>query len=378
MISNKFILLFVLEFIFVFSVFSKNPPIDNLTPIANPPVFNGIYQNINNKLSSILGLGYNATDFFIIDYNGKNSLTISYYTENGKQCISYKSKLKGNCLEVMLEKKRHIFPPLYIHYLTHKIYLGSTDTTDLAIHYYYNNFGMIPVFAAGGKEEEDCFFNKYETNQEGNITPVIINNKWGFIDYLENIVVEPKYEFVRVFEYEVSRVKLNGKWGLINKEGKEIVPAIYDNIYAFGKDSLAMVLIDDFTKYINTSGEEVINIKENENQLFRFSENGKFGYASKKVLLYPPIFEEADEYFNNVIYTTESKEDIPENPDYKHTVRYRDLKYISDTNRYAFVKYNGKSFCADEAGYLYQYKKKKDKTILIENSKITVAELIED
>ena len=59
---------------------------------------------------------------------------------------------------------------------------------------------------------------------------------------------------------ELIWVKLDGKCGLVNTEGKEVVPVKYDVVSDFG-EGFAIVERDNKYGYVNTKGEEVIEPK---------------------------------------------------------------------------------------------------------------------
>lgn len=80
---------------------------------------------------------------------------------------------------------------------------------------YFNNEGKeitnIEVY------ENNTLFSKME------------DNKWGFADKNENIVVEAKYDKVTEFnEYGFAAVKKDGKWGSIDVHGKEVIEPTYE------------------------------------------------------------------------------------------------------------------------------------------------------
>lgn len=55
------------------------------------------------------------------------------------------------------------------------------------------------------------------------------NDKWGFVDKNENIVVEAKYDKVTEFnEYGFAAVKKDGKWGSIDIQGNEVIEPTYE------------------------------------------------------------------------------------------------------------------------------------------------------
>lgn len=56
------------------------------------------------------------------------------------------------------------------------------------------------------------------------------NQKMGFIDKNDVVVIEPQYDSANDFHTALSCVSKNGKWGFINKKGEEVIPLIYEEI----------------------------------------------------------------------------------------------------------------------------------------------------
>jgi hypothetical protein len=73
------------------------------------------------------------------------------------------------------------------------------------------------------------------------------NGKWGVIDTQLNQIVPCKYDFVWRFDKnDLLEVRNNSRNGLVNKNGEEQVPVIYDDI---SKN-------DDGTYTVKQNGEE--------------------------------------------------------------------------------------------------------------------------
>lgn len=93
---------------------------------------------------------------------------------------------------------------------------------------------------------------KYDFVQPFSEGRALVNSgdKYGFIDEKGNEVIPIRYEadlphysdknIGDDFKDGLARVKLNGKWGFIDKDGKEIIPAIYDEAGYF-ENGLAQV-----------------------------------------------------------------------------------------------------------------------------------------
>lgn len=83
--------------------------------------------------------------------------------------------------------------------------------------------------------------------------------KYGVIDLNGNIIVPfGKYDYIDGFDKGFARVIVrkqtngqigpNGKWGVIDEQGKEVLPAEYDNIWNFyGKDYDTIIVEKDKT-----------------------------------------------------------------------------------------------------------------------------------
>lgn len=60
------------------------------------------------------------------------------------------------------------------------------------------------------------------------------NGKWGAVDGDLNVVIPFKYDYICSFnEHGFCEVWVSGKCGLVDKQGKEIVPVLYDDINDF-------------------------------------------------------------------------------------------------------------------------------------------------
>lgn len=69
--------------------------------------------------------------------------------------------------------------------------------------------------------------------------------KWGFIDKNGNIVIPPRFEYVKQFSFGVAPVRADEKWGLIDTSGIEVMPYKYDDISLIsGLDSLFLIKLN--------------------------------------------------------------------------------------------------------------------------------------
>lgn len=92
--------------------------------------------------------------------------------------------------------------------------------------------------------------NNYELINEGSY--------YGFVDMIENLVIEAKYPEARLFREGYNAVKgENGKWGFIDTEGSSITEFKYDYAGSFNEE-YAVVCENDKWGYIDTTGSEYI------------------------------------------------------------------------------------------------------------------------
>lgn len=121
-----------------------------------------------------------------------------------------------------------------------------------------------------------------------------------------------KYNCLFDFENGFASVRNGEKWGVINTEGKEVVPCIYDMVNSF-HDELAAVCKNDKWGYVNTKGELVIPcIYEYANDfsegLASVSKNGKEGFINKKGEIAIPFkFEECGNFSEGLAYAGNKK-----------------------------------------------------------------------
>ncbi len=118
---------------------------------------------------------------------------------------------------------------------------------------------------------------------------VQINDKWGFVDREGKIVIPVIFNETLTFSEGLAAVEFaNGKnqWGFIDKSGKTVISPQYEEARYF-KDGLALVKIDDKYGFIDKRGNMVIEPKYEWS--YYFSEGlaavrykGKWGFIDKK------------------------------------------------------------------------------------------------
>lgn len=141
-----------------------------------------------------------------------------------------------------------------------------------------------------------------------------INNKYGYIDSKNNVVIPFHYDFAYDFHEGLAAVELNGKFGFINMDGNEKIPFIYDDAYIFC-DGLCRIgkrikkgVIDSMGKttmlygLIDKEGKQVVPCEYGFISIFfsngcaTVEKNGKYGLINKKGKLLTPL------KFHNIKY----------------------------------------------------------------------------
>ncbi|WP_461205810.1 WG repeat-containing protein [Clostridium sp. DL1XJH146] len=147
--------------------------------------------------------------------------------------------------------------------------------------------------------------NNYLIDEEGNIISSIDgwvylvkdglwyiekDNKYGCIDKYGKWVIEPKFDYLSLFEEGLAEAGINGKYGkhgFVNENGKWIIEPKFDDVFQF-YDDLAAASLNGKFGFINKAGDWVIEPKF-DSVTCDFSEglaaaniNNKVGYIDKK------------------------------------------------------------------------------------------------
>lgn len=183
--------------------------------------------------------------------------------------------------------------------------------------------------------------HKTSFSQEGEVLmPYLKGDKYGYANSKGQIVIEPKYDYVLLFEKGYALVRLNYKWGLIKETGHVIIEPIARQLSNFDSNNLTEITVENKSGVINTKGEWVVpcnysrvDIKPNfievtnsDNQTAIFDLKGKtivdfknieFRFPESTLAFSNFIITELDQQFglSEIEKTGEFKERIP--PQYK-------------------------------------------------------------
>ncbi len=95
------------------------------------------------------------------------------------------------------------------------------------------------------------------------VAPVEIDKKWGFIDKQGKLIIPAKYDEVSSFNDDVATARMGDNWYIINKQGTE-TPVNIPNLKKLRDFVNGYAIFDNMDKkfgYINTKGEVVIEPK---------------------------------------------------------------------------------------------------------------------
>ena len=63
-------------------------------------------------------------------------------------------------------------------------------------------------------------YRNVNSYSEGMAAVQAASGKWGFVNELQQWVIEPRFEEVKAFHTGRAAVKQNGKWGFVNQRGE--------------------------------------------------------------------------------------------------------------------------------------------------------------
>lgn len=199
--------------------------------------------------------------------------------------------------------------------------------------------------------------------------------KWGLKDYYNNTILNPKYDSIHNFSYDVAIIKNNNKYGLVDNKGK-IITFGYDLLKADYTDYLGFKYkVKKKGKYgfINNKGEIFIPLKydyissfySNNNCIVKL--NNKWGVIDEKNrVVIPIIYNRLSLNGLNYFCVLNHKQSIIDSEGNKLSKYYDFIDINSLNHNYRIVRLNGKYGIIDFQGE-ESYKPKYD-NILRENS----------
>jgi hypothetical protein len=262
--------------------------------------------------------------------------------------------MKDDYFEICFSNKKFILPVIYSSINIDMLRIGKSKDGELLIRKLEENGGNILILAGGGGGEYSCLFSY--AKEYKNYIPIKENGLWGYAESLGKILISPKYDFATIFERDVARVKLNNKWGLINKQGEEITPIKYDYISLIDSLQLVYKKLGGMDLPIDNNKTEKLYSPP----LFRVSIGGKHGVLDINgnetiPVIYDEIGYLSAEGFTHIRlgdkwgFAIGAKVVIP--------AIYSEILYSVSPNQET-VKRDGKYYIVDKDGYEYETKKR--------------------
>lgn len=111
--------------------------------------------------------------------------------------------------------------------------------------------------------KEGQIINGLETIYEfkNGIARIKSNNKFGFVDTANKIVIPIVFDDLSDFNKGLARAKYNSKWGFIDSKGKFVVQPQYNEVSEFDEHNLARVVIKDKWGIIDRTGKIILPIE---------------------------------------------------------------------------------------------------------------------
>lgn len=133
------------------------------------------------------------------------------------------------------------------------------------------------------------------------------DEKYGFIDIAENLIIDYEYQWVSNFGNGKAAAKRNGKAGYINKGNEEIIPfkyvdaiALFKNFYII-KDEKGWIFLNENGEQANENYYE--SIKPINNNMAAVKKNGKWGVMDIEMKLLIPYISLKTPVYREGLFT---------------------------------------------------------------------------
>ncbi len=109
-------------------------------------------------------------------------------------------------------------------------------------------------------------------------------NKWGFYDGMKT-VIQPSYDEIFMFKEGLACVEKNEKCGFIDAEDNMVIPCIYETAFSFS-EGLAVVVVGGKCGYIDKENKFVFKCEYEaatpfDNGVARIKKSGKWGFLNR-------------------------------------------------------------------------------------------------
>ena len=284
-----------------------------------------------------------------IDVKGKEVTPFKY--ESAKKFLHGIAQVRlSNKWGYINNKGKEITPFKY-----DEIFERSYEETDASVRVYQvyqDSKKKLGLIATNGKELTPAVYETINPFYEG----VAIMQKNGMVGVLNmegKEIVPARYSNTDAYKFVdgICKVSWNGKWGFIDKTGKEIIPLIYDRVNSFDADGTASVRQGSLSGRIDKTGKIIVPIKYarveplSDGFYSIFSENRLYGWADqsgKEIIA--PVYEYGSSFVGGLAYVRQGKNFgvINKNNEIKIPLRYEYISRINEKLPLLYFKTNGK------------------------------------
>ena len=252
-----------------------------------------------------------------IDKNGKLIIDFLWCHEaqpfqNGKACIG-----SGDSWSIIDNSGQDVFPHEDDTHVYRSVTFVDKDIIYVSPNHGWDKFINLKIY--------NHLIEQYEAfgSYKDGYTPVRENGLWGLCDEYGKLIIECIYDDIEVVHNNLFLVERGGKWGGIDRDGREVIPFVYNSLSFRGdyisarKESWGM--IDDKNNIIipfeyDTLGftglrkDNKITSRSESQMLYDIvgyfhkgiacvRQNDKWGYINKKIEeIIPCIYDEVNDF----------------------------------------------------------------------------------
>ncbi|OFY84598.1 MAG: hypothetical protein A3F72_19335 [Bacteroidetes bacterium RIFCSPLOWO2_12_FULL_35_15] len=140
-------------------------------------------------------------------------------------------------------------------------------------------------------------------NQEGiKLIPIKSGDKWGYIDKEGKYIINAQFEEGHLFRDGLALVKSNDKFGYIGEDGKYVINPVYKDASSFSEGLACVIMENAKPQFINTEGKIIFTVDADicggfSEGLAPVKIKGKWGYIDNtgKIKI-NPAYESANEF----------------------------------------------------------------------------------
>lgn len=118
---------------------------------------------------------------------------------------------------------------------------------------------IIGLIVLSGCNAVDAITGKDDDNDD-TLHPILLNEKWGYINNSGNIAIEPRYDEAREFSDGYAAVRIGTNWGYVSEDTKRLeIPATLSVAGDFSGNLAPAQRPGELYGFINTAGEFAIS-----------------------------------------------------------------------------------------------------------------------